>query len=301
MADLVERADPVDTAGEAAGALTLRRVDFTQLTPLEEDAAVVAGCMQKGGVGKTETIKGLGDKLTRPAKPEVPPLRVLLVDMDPNGTLSDGVGIDDDPEADGIASVMLDDKGERSALDIVYAVTDNLHIIPTRDDMFSLDDEMAGKRGKERRLWQAIQPLLRFYHVILIDCESSLGPGTDNALYATARSRRGGVIVVVQFEGPCMRNFEILLDQIEALERQLEVSVRIIGWFGNLAGTTKVNKQYRSQFEALPLDKLGEMPVRTKIKEAWDADKLLSEFMPASYDANFIYGEFANKVRERIA
>ncbi|UWS77572.1 hypothetical protein [Streptomyces noursei] len=51
----------------------------------------------------------------------------------------------------------LDDKGERSALDIVYAVTDNLHIIPTRDDMFSLDDEMAGKRGR-RRLWQAVQP-----------------------------------------------------------------------------------------------------------------------------------------------
>ncbi|MFE7664909.1 ParA family protein [Streptomyces celluloflavus] len=298
MADLVELPDPADTADTGQSVSTLRRVDFTQLTQLDEDASVIAGCMQKGGVGKTETVKGLGDKLSGPANPE-DALRVLFVDMDPNGTLSDGVGVDDDPSVDGIASIMLE-KGEQSALDVVYAVTDNLHIIPTRDDMFSLNDELAGKRGKERRLWQALQPLLRYYHAIVIDCESSLGPGTDNALYATARSEKGGVVVVVQYEGPCMRNFEILLDQIEALERQLEVRVRIIGWFGNLAGNTKVNNDYRDQFEALPLDKLGEMPVRTKIKEAWDKDVLLSQYMPESYDANFIYGEFAKKVRERI-
>ncbi|MFH8350462.1 ParA family protein [Streptomyces sp. NPDC018045] len=296
MPDLKDRTDPADT-----GPKVLARVDFTHLTPLDDDAAVVAGCMQKGGVGKTETVKGLGDKLSAPDKPaETPPLRVLFVDMDPNGTLSDGVGIEDDPSANGIASIMLGES-DGSALDLVYAVTDNLHIIPTRDDLFSLNDKLAGKRGRELRLWRALQPLLRYYHVILIDCESNLGSGTDNALYATTKSKRGGVIVVVQYEGPCMRNFEILLDQIEALETELEVKVRILGWFGNLVGGTNVNKKFRKEFEALPLDKLGEMPVRVKIKEAWDKDLLLSQYMSPAYDANYIYGEFAKRVRERVA
>lgn len=288
MADLPPKADAPKTLDPVP-------VDVLTLDQREKPAAVLGTCMQKGGVGKTETTKGLGDQLSKIERPDGTKVRVLFVDMDPNGTLSDGVGIKDDPGLDGIATLILDKPG-RPINELVYAVTDSLHIIPARDDMFVLNDELVGKRGRERRLWKVIQPLLPYYDAIIFDCESDLGPGTDNVLYAVSQSGRGGIIVVVELEGPSMRTFEILLDQVEALENELDVTVPFLGWFGNATGGTKINQKYRELFEALPLPKLGEMPTRTKIKEAWDLDLLLSDYMSPSYDGNFVYRELATSV-----
>ncbi|MEU6332775.1 AAA family ATPase [Streptomyces sp. NPDC047049] len=290
-------AQPVVTA--PAGELP--RVDFAQLEPVEDEAAVIAVTMQKGGVGKTETTKGLGDKLSRRVKPNGKKVRVLYVDFDPNGTLSDGVGVSEDLAATGLASVLLEKDGAAPVTELVYAVTEDLHILPARLDLFKLKSELVGMRGRERRLWLALQPLLHYYDAILIDCEPDLGSGTDNAIYAAAKRKRGGVLVVVMLDGPSMRCFETLLDQIESLEMTLDVRVPLMGWFANQATDTKVAKKYRAEFEAMPLPKLGEMPVRSKIKEAWDADMLLTDYASPVYDANYVYDELAKKVWEMIA
>ncbi|UWS77571.1 hypothetical protein [Streptomyces noursei] len=127
--------------------------------------------------------------------------------------------------------------------------------------------------------------------MILIDCESSLGPGTDNAFTPRREADGAGSSWWCSSKVPACGTSEILLDQIEALERQLEVSVRIIGWFGNLAGTTKVNKQYRSRLGPAAGQAWRDAHAPLKIKEAWDADKLLSEFMLCAHGwARFIYG-----------
>ncbi|WP_327072047.1 ParA family protein [Kitasatospora sp. NBC_01302] len=279
----------------------LPRVDFSRLDPVGGEAAIIAMAMQKGGVGKTETTKGLGDQLSRISKPTGKKARVLYVDFDPNGTLSDGVGVTEDDQATGLASVVLEKDDAAPVQDLVYAVTEDLHILPARLDLFKLKTELVGMRGRERRLWLALQPLLPYYDAILIDCEPDLGSGTDNALYAAAKRQRGGVLVVVALDGPSMRCFETLLDQIESLEMTLDVRVPLLGWFANQASTTSIAKKYRGEFEAMPLAKLGEMPVRSKIKEAWDADKLLSDYASPVYDANYLYTELAKKVWELIS
>jgi chromosome partitioning protein len=181
----------------------------------KKDARVVAVANQKGGVAKTTTVASLGSAFAATG------LKVLLVDLDPQSSLTFSLGLDPDVVEPSITDVLL--KGVALA-DVVHATDDGVHLVPSTIELAGAEPQLLGRPGREFVLREALADSLGEYDVILLDCSPSLGVLTLNALTAA-----DGVIVPVQCEMLSHRGVGQLLDTIADVQRILNKGLTVMG------------------------------------------------------------------------
>lgn len=249
---------------------------------------------QKGGVGKTANTIGLGAALAEAGE------RVLLVDLDPQGHLTEALGVPESPDDKTLKMAML---GEWTGdpHELVVAHRDRLHVIPTNIDAFLLDRGLYMSSGREHRLARLLEAFEDDYDVCLIDCPPSLGASTDAALLAARRRphRRGGLIVPVEAEDSSIRALRLLLRQIATLGAVMGVDMDVLGLVPSRfdvrdgAVVTSTLEAFRGLGEP-PV--IGEIRKRKEIREAWRERMSVIEYAPNSEAAGW-YRELAKKVR----
>jgi chromosome partitioning protein len=186
---------------------------------------VLAIVNQKGGVGKTTTAVNLASSLAAAEK------RVLIVDLDPQGNASSGVGVPrDQGDRATIYHALLGEQDVRAA--IRPTEVPNLFILPSDPDLVGAELELVQAEGREGRLRAAVEPLRRDHDYILIDCPPSLGLLTINALVAADR-----VLVPLQCEYYALEGLGSLLKTIElvrgGLNRELQLDGVVLTMFDN--------------------------------------------------------------------
>lgn len=180
-------------------------------------ARVIVMCNQKGGVGKTTTTINLGAALAEYGR------RVLLVDFDPQGALSVGLGIPTHQLEHTIYDLLTSSRlGVREV--ITPTKIPGLDVIPANIDLSAAEVQLVGEVAREQILARALRPILDDYDVVLIDCQPSLGLLTVNALTAAH-----GVIIPLECEFFAMRGVALLVETIEKITDRLNPRLTIDG------------------------------------------------------------------------
>lgn len=193
---------------------------------------------QKGGVGKTAVSVGLGEAYAEAGE------RVLIVDYDPQGHLSNQLGVPQiSAGEDSLARHMTGEaKGEVGELVVALEgrrFGDRLHVLPACADGFLLDVRLSQVRAREAALERALAPLEEDYDVIIVDCPPSLGLSMDAGLYygrrrPGEREKSSGVLIPVQAEDSSADAFGMLMNQISDLQDDLQIRVDHLGIVVNL-------------------------------------------------------------------
>ncbi len=178
---------------------------------------VIAIANQKGGVGKTTTAINLGASLAVAEK------RTLVVDIDPQGNATSGLGVEQRESLATIYDVLM---GERAAEN---AVLPELHfpfldLIPSTRDLVGAEIELVGVPQRERILREALGPLRERYDYVLVDCPPSLGLLTLNTLTAA-----DSVLIPIQCEFYALEGLSQLLNTIRLVQRGLNSALDIEG------------------------------------------------------------------------
>ena len=181
-------------------------------------AVIIALCNQKGGVGKTTSAINLGAALVETGR------KVLLVDFDPQGSLSIGLGINPHTLARSIYDLLI----PRGSIDakqvIVHTAIKNLDILPANIDLSAAEVQLVGEVAREQMLTRVLAPLSKKFDIIMIDCAPSLGLLTINALTAA-----DFVVVPLECEFFALRGVALLTDTIAKVQERLNSDLVMLG------------------------------------------------------------------------
>jgi len=192
-------------------------------------ARVVAMCNQKGGVGKTTTTINLGASLAEYGR------RVLLVDFDPQGALSVGLGVNPHERDLSIYNVLMERSIQAEEV-LLKTNIPGMHLLPSNIDLSAAEVQLVSEVAREHALRRAIAPLLADYDVVLVDCQPSLGLLTINALTAA-----DGVIVPLECEFFALRGVALLQETIDKVSERLNERLVIDGLLATMYDSRTVH------------------------------------------------------------
>lgn len=195
----------------------IREIPTPQPKTSHGPAVVISMCNQKGGVGKTTSSINLGAALAETGR------RVLLVDLDPQGALSAGLGIQSYELDTTIYNLLVDTSVSIDEV-IVHTHTENLDVIPANIDLSAAEIQLVSEVGREQALYRAIYPVMDRYDYILVDCQPSLGLLTVNALACS-----DGVIIPMECEFFSMRGLALLTDTMDKVRARLNPRLSLTG------------------------------------------------------------------------
>lgn len=179
-------------------------------------ARIIVVANQKGGVGKTTTAVNLGASLAVMEK------KVLLVDCDPQGNASSGLGFYPSERRENIYSVLFKPENARKA--IVQTDISYLSLMPGTQDLVGAEIELADKIGREYYVRDVVKVVEEEYDYIILDCPPSLGILTVNALCAARE-----LLVPLQCEYYALEGIAQLLMTYELVRKRLNPDLKILG------------------------------------------------------------------------
>ena len=186
------------------------------------NARVISMCNQKGGVGKTTTTINLGAALAEYGR------KVLLVDFDPQGSLSVGLGLNPHDMELSIYNLLMQRDVELDEV-IVKTNVPGMDLLPSNIDLSAAEVQLVHEVAREQTLQRVLAPAIADYDVILIDCQPSLGLLTVNALTAS-----DGVIVPLECEYFALRGVALLKTTIDKVQERLNPKLQIDGVLGTM-------------------------------------------------------------------
>ncbi len=198
--------------------------DFPVPAPLggHGPARIIALCNQKGGVGKTTTTINLGAALAEYGR------RVLIVDFDPQGAASVGLGVNPH-ELDQTVYSLLMERGVQLSDVVKHTAVEGLDVVPANIDLSAAEVQLVGEVARESVLARALRPAEADYDVVLIDCQPSLGLLTVNALTAAH-----GVLIPLECEFFALRGVALLIETVEKVRDRLNPRLQIDGIIGTM-------------------------------------------------------------------
>jgi chromosome partitioning protein len=185
-------------------------------------ARVIAMCNQKGGVGKTTTTINLGASLVEYGR------KVLLVDFDPQGSLSVGLGLNPHEMEFTVYNLLMQKDVDFHDV-VVHTSVPGMDLLPSNIDLAAAEVQLVHEVGREQTLQRALAQAIEEYDVILIDCQPSLGLLTVNALTASQ-----GVIVPLECEYFALRGVALLKTTIDKVRERLNPALEIDGVVGTM-------------------------------------------------------------------
>ena len=192
---------------------------FPAPEPLEHHgpARVIAMCNQKGGVGKTTSSINIAGALSQYGR------RCLIVDFDPQGAATVGLGINANTVENTIYTALFDPDVDPHDV-VQHTNFENLDVIPANIDLSAAEVQLVTEVGREQVLASVLRPLKDEYDVIIIDCQPSLGLLTVNALTAA-----DGVIIPVAAEFFALRGVALLMQSIKKVQSRINPSLEVYG------------------------------------------------------------------------
>ncbi len=265
--------------------------EFPEPAPVSSHggAVVITMCNQKGGVGKTTTAINLGAALAEHGR------RVLLVDFDPQASLTVGLGIN--PNALNLTVYNLLMERDVGLDDVVLPTSvTGVDLVPSNIDFAGAEMQLINEVAREQVLAQALRPAVDAYDVILIDCQPSLGLLTVNALAAS-----NGVIVPLECEYFALRGVALLKGTIDKVQERLNPRLQVLGLLGTMYdGRTLHNREVLRTLVDGWGDAVFHTVIRRTVKfsEATVAGEPLTEYSSGSVGAE-AYRQLAKEVLAR--
>ena len=284
--DSAAGAGPADDADDG---LVFHVEQPADISPFFDRALVLGVANQKGGVGKTTTAVSLAAALADVGS------RVLLVDLDPQGNASSGVGLRVSEGQATIYEVLVGD------LDLVDAIEPtsvrNLFVVPATIDLAGAEIELVSAFSREQRLRKALEGIRGDFDVVLIDCPPSLGLLTVNALSAA-----DGIIVPIQCEYYALEGLGALQRNAELIKTNLNPGLDVTGFVMTmLDGRTRLSQQVVDEVVSHFGDRVfrTRIPRSVRLAEAPSFGQPITVFDPSSRGAQ-AYRALALEVLERL-